>query len=96
MSRSGIPERALEFLDRRRAVQFVAILYAARWVALAPVMVLSHLVLTDSQKQASAMPEQWREGSPLGLFLGLVVVPPVLETLLECSLPHWVFSKVRD
>jgi len=89
-------ERTLDWLDQRKAWQFVAILYAARWVALAPVMVLSHLVLTEGQKQASAMPEQWREGSPLGLFLGLVVVPPVLETLLECSLPHWVFSKVRD
>ena len=96
MSRLGIPEGALAFLDRRSAGQFVAILYAARWIALAPVMVLSHFLLTEGQKHASAMPDQWRDGSPLGLFLGLVVVPPILETLLECSLPYWVFSKVRD
>jgi hypothetical protein len=59
-------------------------------------MVVSHFLLTEGQKQASAMPEQWSQGSPLGLFIGLVLVPPVLETLLECSLPYWVFSKVRD
>jgi hypothetical protein len=95
MSRLGIPEGALAFLDRRSAVQFVAILYAARWVALAPVMVVSHFLLTEGQKQASGMPEEWSQGNPLGLFIGLVLVPPVLETLLECSLPYWVFSKVR-
>jgi len=42
------------------------------------------------------MPEEWSQGSPVVLFIGLVLVPPILETLLACSLPYWVFSKVRD
>jgi len=57
-------------------------------------MIVSHFLLTQGQKSASAMPEQWREGTHWGCCW--VVVPPVLETLVECSLPYWVFAKVRD
>ncbi len=86
----------LDWIDDRHPWQFLTILYAARWVALAPIMALSHFVFTQSQKSAASMPEKWSEGSPLGLFVGLVVIPPLLETLMECSLPYWVISRIRD
>jgi hypothetical protein len=25
-----------------------------------------------------------------------VIIPPLLETLVECSLPYWVISRIRD
>jgi len=85
---SSARERGLlDRLDQRTAWQFVAILYVGRWIALAPVLIVSHFVLTQEQNAASAMPDEWREGSPLGLFVGLVLIPAILETLLECSLP---------
>ena len=86
----------LDWIDDRSAWQFVTILYAARWVALVPIMALSHFVFTQSQKSAASIPEEWTKGSPLGLFLGLVVIPPLLETLVECSLRYWVISRIRD
>jgi hypothetical protein len=75
--------RPLDWLDRRTAWQFVLFLYVARWVVLAPVSMLTDLAFTDAQKSAATIPEQWSEGTPIGLFLGLVVIPPLLETLLE-------------
>ena len=88
--------KLLAWIDERSPWQFVAILYGARWAALAPIMALSHFVSTQSQTSAASIPKQWSEGSPCGLFLGLVVIPPPLETLVECALPYWVISRVRD
>ena len=86
----------LDWIDGRNPWQFVAILYAARWVALAPVMAFNHFVFSAAQKSAASMPEEWSQGSPIGLFLGLVVILPLLETLVECAVPYWVISRVRD
>jgi len=88
--------RLLDWIDGRPPWQFVAILYGARWVALAPIMALSHFVFAESQKSAASTPEEWSQGSAVGLFLGLVLIPPLLETLVECSLPYWIISSVRD
>jgi hypothetical protein len=77
----------LDWIDDRVPWQFVTILYAARWITLVPIIALSHFVFDQSQKSAASIPEEWSKGSPLGLFVGLVVIPPLLETLVECSLP---------
>ena len=87
--------KVLDWLDQRPALQFVTILYVARWLALVPVMVLSSFVFTEAQRTAASIPEAWTKGTPVGLLLGLVVVPPLLETLLECSVPYWIVSWVR-
>lgn len=86
--------RLLHWLDARKAWQFLCLLYLTRWVALIPVIVLGRFVFTGAQRQAALAPEQWSQGSALGLFLGLVIVPPLLETLLECSLPYWLMKKL--
>jgi len=96
MTNAEPPGRLLDWLDQRKAWQFVTILYLARWVALAPILTLSHFGFTPGQNSSASMPDQWRKGTPLGLFLGLVVIPPILETLLECSLPYWIIATVRD
>ena len=86
----------LYWIDGRSPWQFVGILYGARWVALAPIMAFSHFVFTQSQQSTASMPQEWSHGSPVGLFLGLVVIPPLLETLVECSLPYWIIARVRN
>ncbi len=86
----------LDWIDQRPPWQFVAILYGARWVALVPVLAFGHCVFTQSQRSAASIPDRWSQGSPIGLFLGLVVMPPLLETLIECAVPYWVVSRVRD
>ena len=94
MPRTRRVTRLLDWLDTRNAWQFLGLLYLARWVALIPVIVLEQVVFTGAQTQAASMPEQWRHGSPLGMFLGLVIFPPLLETLVECSLPYWLIGKL--
>jgi hypothetical protein len=58
-------------------------------------MALSRVVFSQGQRAAASIPESWSEGSPLGLFVGLVVVPPLIETLVECTGPYWLFSRLR-
>lgn len=86
--------RSLDWLDTRNAWQFLCLIYLARWVALIPLIVLEQIVFTGAQTKAASMPEEWRQGSPFGTFLGLVLIPPLLETLMECSLPYWLIGKL--
>jgi hypothetical protein len=86
----------LDWIDGRNPWQFVAILYAARWGALAPVMAFNHFVFSATQKSAAPVPEEWSQGSPVGLFMALVAIPPLVETIVECSLPYWIISHIRD
>ena len=86
----------LDWLDQRKAWQFVAVLWLTRWVLLAPVMILNLFVFTPDPKAAASILERWSTETPLGQFLSLVVICPLLETLLECSLPYWIVAAVRD
>ncbi len=86
----------LDWVDGRNPWQFVAILYAARWGALAPVMAFEHFVFSAAQKSAASMPEEWSQASPFGMFLALVIISPLFETLVECAGPYWIISRVRD
>jgi len=92
---AGSAKRLLQWLDDRNGFQFMGILYGARWLALAPVMVLSQLVLSDAQKAAASVPEGAREMNAAVLLLLLVVVSPLIETLGECALPYLIISRVR-
>lgn len=86
----------LEWIDGRNPWQFIAILYAARWGALAPVMAFNHFVFSATEKSAASMPEELTQASPLGLFLILVIITPLFETLVECTVPYWIISRVRN
>jgi len=92
----GLVTTGLDWIDERTAWQFVAILYVGRWVTLAPVVLFSHFVFTQSQQAEASMPEEWSQGSPAALFICLVVISPIMETLVECSLPYWIISRIRN
>ncbi len=87
--------RLLDWLDSKSGWPFVAILYIARWLVLLPVSAVTHFALSDADLAAASIPDEWKDGTAIGLFVGLVVVPPLLETLLVCSLPYWIVSWVR-
>jgi hypothetical protein len=88
--------RLLDWLDRRNAWQFVGVLYVARWLALAPVLALSHFVFTDAQKADAAVPQELTDRNAGVLLVMVVVVSPLVETLLTCTLPYFVVSRLRD
>lgn len=86
----------LAWLDQRDAWQFVGVLYVARWVALAFVVALSHFVFSDHQNAAASIPEGLHKVNAAALFFMLVVISPLIETLVECTLPYFLISRVRD
>ncbi len=84
----------LDWLDHRTAWQFLGILYVLRWVALAPVILLEQLIFTQTELSGARINTG---GMDLLVLLPLwVVLDPVFETLLECTLPYWVVSRVRN
>jgi hypothetical protein len=77
--------RQLDRLDRSKDWQFLLILYMARWIVLSPLLVIRFDRLTHFQLPYSA-------NKVLVLFLALFF-SPILETLIECSLPYVLLRK---
>lgn len=88
--------RLLDWLDQRNGWQFVAVLYVARWLVLAPVIAFNLLAFADPEQTAPSLPEELSKVNPAVLFLILVVVSPLFETLVECTLPYFIISRVRN
>lgn len=88
--------KLLDWLDRRDSCHFIIMLYVFRWIVLIPILVLDAFLLNEAQSGAASMPNEWSELTPIGLFLGLVIVPPLLETIIECTIPFWIFARVRN
>jgi len=87
--------RLLDWCDRRNALQFLGILYAVRWICLAPLLALSHFVFTNEQVASASVTEAPQEMNLWILLLQFVIVAPLLETLVECSLPYLIISRIR-
>ena len=85
---------ALNWLDRRNDWQFVLILYVARWIVLSPIIMARHFTSPGAQESAAGA-SQLSQMSPLVLLLLMVVMSPLLETLIECSLPYFIISRLR-
>jgi len=83
----------LDWLDSRKGWQFVVILYLARWLALAPFMIL--MLFLDLGELAASEMETLLQMHPALLLVFIVVVSPLLETLIECTLPYFVLSRLR-
>ena len=86
--------RALDWVDSRKSWQFVVILYAARWVVLAPIMLLGRFCFSGEQQSAAAMAQLSKVNSAVLLVL-MVILSPLLETLVECTLPYFLVCRLR-
>lgn len=84
----------LDRLDSRAAWQFVVILYIARWCFIIPYMIASKFLFTENQISKANLPNL-SGVNPAILFAGIVIIDPLLETLLECSLPYFVISVIH-
>jgi len=83
----------LDRLDRLGPVCFTLTLYVARWLVLLPMMpILS--ALTPSGPANRALVEKLQSFPLGGLFLSTVLVAPVLETLIECTLPCLLLQRL--
>lgn len=86
--------RWLDWLDSRAAWQFLGILYIVRWWFIVPYMIAEKFLFTDAQISAASLPEL--SGiSPVILFAIIVILDPLLETLVECSLPFLALSLIH-
>lgn len=85
-------ERIMDWLDQRNSWQFVGILYVIRWIVLAPVLVLILFIFPGSQ----LVPNESFHFNPIILLCNWVAIDPLFETLLECSLLYFIFSRVGN
>ncbi len=88
--------RLLDWLDQRTALQFCGILYVARWIFLAPVIALDNIVFTDAQEVAASIPDAAGKMNSVFLLFLFVIISPLFETLVECSLPYLIISRIRN
>lgn len=86
--------RCFNRLDSRPAWQFLGILYIARWSLIIPYMIAEEFILAYDQVWVD-MSSKLAEINPALLFLLVVVISPLLETLFECSLPLFVLSLIH-
>lgn len=74
------------WLNRQPGWRFTATLYLLRWAVVVPLaFLLSPFASSADQFQAS--------GDPWRYLIPFLVVAPVFETLIECSLPYWVLNR---
>ena len=94
MSATRLNIRLAELLDRvdqRRDWHFLAILYVCRWIVLLPYTAIVRLV-------SGEVPAEDIELASLGitvLFVVMVIVGPLLETFVECTLPYSILRRLR-
>ncbi len=84
----------LDWVDSKSGLQFVGIIYIVRWCFIVPYMIASKFLFTDVQISKASLSEL-REVNPIILFLAIVIISPLLETLLECSLPFFIISVIH-
>jgi hypothetical protein len=69
--------------------RFTATLYLLRWAVIVPLA----LILSPFSTSADAFRA---EGNPWLYVIPFLVVAPMLETLIECSLPYWLMYGVMN
>jgi hypothetical protein len=86
----SILSRYLDWVDNKTRWQFLAIQYTVRWIILLPIILFDSLFPAAAEK--ASIPLQAYNTNPVWLFALLVIISPLLETLIECSLPYAVIS----
>jgi hypothetical protein len=86
--------KSLDWLDSRASWQFLSIFYVARWVLIVPYMIGAKFLFTDAQISAAGV-SKLSDIEPALLFANIVIIGPLLETLLECSLPFLLLSHLQ-
>jgi hypothetical protein len=81
--------RLLNWLDSRDSHLFLLILYIARWVILVPYMIAGAYLFPGADRD---LLRPLSHINPIVLFVLLLVIDPLYEMLIECSLPFWVVS----
>ena len=81
----------LDRLDSRPSWQFLGILYIARWALIILYMIAVESIVADERVWVN-LSSKLSHINPALLFLLIVVISPLFETLLECSLPFFLLS----
>jgi len=82
--------RYLDRLEQQRDGVFWLVLYLVRWPVIIPVGYVQGLLASGVVGASDA----WRPGVGGGALLVPIVVPPIVETLIECTLPYWILKRL--
>lgn len=83
----------LDWLDQKAGMQFLIILFVIRWVVIIPIVVIQMFAYSNANNMTASI-SNVPNINPFGLFVLIVVVTPFIETLVECSLPYFVMSRL--
>ncbi len=85
--------RALDWLDARPAWQFLLVLYVARWLVVIGYVALAKAYIALTQVNDTTIePPPSVHGAALVVLL--LVSGPILETLVECTVPYMLFARI--
>ncbi len=86
----------LDWLDQRKPLEFIAILYLVRWALIFPASALGSLLFSDAALKAASVPreELLARFGALGLLVAFTVLSPLAETLIMCTVPYTIFAWV--
>jgi hypothetical protein len=85
-------ESILNRLDHLPPWAFIGVLYIIRWPVIYFFSIPVDFILVHFARPTQAVEY---DGSPTGLFIDFIIISPLLETLIECSLPYgvmWFFN----
>jgi hypothetical protein len=84
-------EKWLDWLDGQKPWRFLLILYLLRWLIILPTAWLNAWLFPG---QADPFFQDLGALDLLTLFLSMLVLNPLLETIVECSLPYWLIRMI--
>jgi hypothetical protein len=82
-----VVRKGLDWLDRQPGLVFWVVLYLVRWPVIIPVSWFQGWL-------ASLFLRAHELDGPLQPHLSMLIVPPLLETFIECTLPYWILSRL--
>jgi hypothetical protein len=90
VNRSLVLPGCLDWLDRQRDGIFWSVLYLVRWPVIIPVSFVQGLLVAGVLGGRDA----WKPEVGGAALLVPIILPPILETLIECTLPYWILKRL--
>jgi hypothetical protein len=84
--------RFLDWLDRQNGVVFFIVLWLVRWPLVLPVAGLQQL-LAQALGGTSEVEFDGNQYALVMIFFSFVIFAPVIETLVECTLPYAIMMR---
>ena len=84
-------QKWLDWIDEQNSWRFILILYLLRWLIIIPTAFINGWLFPNQGDNAL---QDFANLNVLRIFLAMLIFNPLIETIVECSLPYWIFHKL--